>query len=551
MFGFIKLHNFFLKSFRGISILYFAGGYFLTNWMSTKKVLRYFVLKRFKHNGIVMSPQERLKMVLEKLGPTFVKFGQILADRPDLVSEKLRVELKKLQTNAKPFDHELAVTLIEAELSAPISSIFQNFDFVCIGSASMGQVYKAELKNGEHVVIKIQRPNIKEKINLDLQLLEHLANRISEEYPEFIVINLEGIVKEFGETLRNELNYFNEAANARRFEEMFRDVPYCKIPKVYEELSTAKLLVLEYIDGTTPDNIPELLRQGLDPKKVAENGVDVFLKMIFEHGFFHADPHCGNIFVLKGNVIGLIDFGMVGSLKPVQMQFLAKFVHSIDQKNAAMLTEAILLLNTNQKFREKEDLEFYLNEMLKKYKTVPYDKMKVSGIMDDCFKIIRKHGIVIPQGIFLLIKSIATIEKVGQTLDPEISVTRHIRPYAIALIRKQYSIPKMLGTVLKSIKKYIALGRTLPDEISDIIYSIKTGKLTHDIKIDSEELVTRSITQAGKSVALAILISFLVMGSGFMIAKGQDSFLLKSIFFISVIYAFVVMGRLFSRSKAR
>src|SRR6185369_2126097 len=185
MFGFLKLHNFFLKLFRGINILDIVIGYFSINWMGSRRFLRFFVPKRYKHKGIVMSPQERLKMMLEKLGPTFIKFGQILADRPDIISEKLRAELKKLQTRVKPFDHDLAVTLIETELSAPIAHIFKSFDFECIGSASMGQVYKAVLKNGDTVVVKVQRPHIKEKINLDLQILEYIAHKISIEYPEF------------------------------------------------------------------------------------------------------------------------------------------------------------------------------------------------------------------------------------------------------------------------------------------------------------------------------------------------------------------------------
>jgi ubiquinone biosynthesis protein len=549
MFGFLKIHNFFLKLFRGINILYIVCGYFSINWLGSRRFFKFIVPRRYKHKGIVMSAPERLRMMLEKLGPTFVKFGQILADRPDIISEKLRVELKKLQTNVKPFDHDLAISMIETELGAPLAQIFKSFEFECIGSASMGQVYKAALKTGEMVVVKIQRPHIKDKINLDLQILEYIAHKISEEYPEFIVMNLEGIVKEFGETLRNELNYFNEAANARRFNEMFHDSPICKIPKVYEELSTSKLLVIEYIDGISPDNIDAMLWNGLDPKEVASNGVEVFLKMIFEHGFFHADPHAGNMFVLPNNKIGLIDFGMVGSMKPSHMEFLAKFVRAVDIKDGNMLAEAILILNTNTKFREKEDLEFALGEMLKKYKSVPYEKLRVSQILDECFKIIYKFGIHIPGSIFLLIKSIATIEKVGLKLDRNISVANHIRPYAVRLIKEQFSLPRMARSVLKSVKKYLDLGRSLPDEISEILYNVKSGKLTHDIKLGNQEPFTRSIKQAGKMIAAAILVSFLIAGTSFMRAKGTDTFLVNAIFFTSVTMAFVMVTRLFTRVR--
>jgi len=512
-------------------------------------MFRFLVPQKFKNKGIILSPQERLKQLLEKLGPTFVKFGQIIADRPDIVSEKLRNELKKLQSHAKPFDHDQALILIEAELSAPVTTVFKSFDLHCIGSASMGQVYKAVLKTGEVVVVKIQRPYIKEKINLDLQILAYLAHKISKEFPELIVINLEGIVQEFGETLRKELNYFHEAANARRFSEMFRDVPHCKIPKVYEELSTSKLLVMEYIDGVTPSSKKKLLNHQLDPKIVAANGVDVFLKMIFEHGFFHADPHCGNMFVLKNNQIGLIDFGMVGSLKPSQMEFLAKFVRALSQRDASMLCDSILLLNSNKNFREREDLEFSLDEMLKNQKGIAYENMKVSQILDDCFKIIRQSGITIPTSIFLLIKSIATIEKVGMHLDSQISVAQHLKPYAEKLVKKQYAPKNIAKSVLKSLKKYIDLGKNLPDEVSDILYNLKSGKLTHDIKFNNEAAFAKTIKQTGKTIALALLVGIIVLATSFIISKGQAGLFTKIAFGISLVYSFVTISRLLRTSR--
>ncbi|HRH11985.1 MAG TPA: lipopolysaccharide core heptose(II) kinase RfaY [Bacteroidia bacterium] len=549
MFGFLKIHNFFLRLFRGMNILGIVFAYYYTGWIGKHRFLLFLVPSRFKQNGIIHSPQVRLRMMLEKLGPTFVKFGQILADRPDIISEKLRYELKKLQTGAEPFDHDIAMSLIESELSAPLEQVFCEFDYVCIGSASMGQVYRARLLNGDVVVVKVQRPHIKEKIKLDLQILEYIAHKISEEYPEFIVMNLEGIVQEFGETMRNELNYTNELANARRFGEMFRDVPHCKIPKVYEALSTSRLLVIEYIDGISPDDLIEINRRGLDQKQIAQNGVDVFLKMIFEHGFFHADPHAGNLFVLENNRIGLIDFGMVGSLKPSQMEFLAKFVRALDQKDGTLLCEAILLLNTNVKFNKVEDMEFSLNELMKKYKGVPYEHLKISLILDECFIIIRKYGVQIPASIFLLIKSIATIEKVGLRLDPSISISSLIRPYAVNLIKKQYSLPKIGEVLLRTVKKYLKLGTSLPDEISEILYNIKSGKLTHDIKLGNQEMFTRSIRQAGKTLALSILISFLIIGTSMIRAKGEGSVFIDMVFFTAVCFAIVLGFKLLSRLR--
>ena len=250
--------------------------------MAVRKYTYALIPRKYKSNGNIKSMPERLRIVIEELGPTFVKFGQIIADRPDIVSEKLRSELKKLQSMAEPINHDFAMTLIEEELGAPISKYFTSIDSNnCIGAASIGQVYKGTLLSGEEVVIKIQRPDIEDKIELDLQLLKYLARQLVEEYPGLSAVDIVGFVDEFGDTLRQEMNYISEAANIVRFDEIFKDVPYCKIPKVYLDLCTPRLLILEYIIGIAPDSVTHLIDAGLDPLKIAENGTNILLMMIF------------------------------------------------------------------------------------------------------------------------------------------------------------------------------------------------------------------------------------------------------------------------------
>ncbi len=364
---FLKINSYYLRSLRGLSIGRIMAGYFMVNWMSRHKFAMRFISHKYRMNGSVISRPARLRMVIERLGPTFVKFGQILADRPDIISERFRVELKKLQSSAEPFDHDIARAQIEKELGAPIGNFFTYISTECIGSASIGQVYEGKLKNGDKVVIKIQRPDIKEKIRLDLELLEFMAERLVAEYPELVVVDITGVVKEFGETIIRELNYLNEAGNAIRFAEMFRDVPYCKIPHIYTEISTDKLLVMEYVEGITPDSVEKLEQHGFDPRIVADNGINIFLKMIFEHGFFHADPHAGNFFIQENNRVALIDFGMAGALKPSHMKFLSEFTLGLATKRAETISEALLQLSDRKFFNDKEDLEFHVKEMLNRY----------------------------------------------------------------------------------------------------------------------------------------------------------------------------------------
>ncbi len=223
--------------------------------------------RKIRRHKPVYTTQERLRLTIEDLGPTYVKFGQILADRPDILSERFRKELKKLQTNALPFDDHLAVRLIEDELGAQIKDVFSEFNPHCIASASIGQVYTGRLKDGQEVVIKIRRPNIDQKIKLDLYLMRYVAKRLAREYQEMEAINIIGVVDEFGESIFKELNYYNEATNLLRFREIFKDDPHICIPRVNMKYTTHKMIIMERIFGMSPDD-PELLRSaGLDPEQ--------------------------------------------------------------------------------------------------------------------------------------------------------------------------------------------------------------------------------------------------------------------------------------------
>ncbi|MFN0031013.1 MAG: ABC1 kinase family protein [Flavobacteriales bacterium] len=549
MFKIFKIRSLLRQVFRAIYILYVLCGYFWVTWMGNNRLTIFLVPRIYKTEGTVRSKEERLCIVIVRLGPTFIKFGQILADRPDIVSSKFREQLKKLQSNVKPFDDDLAFTLIEQELGEPIEHKFQYINKTCIGSASIGQVYRGKLKTGEDVVIKIQRPNIKDKIKLDLQILEFMVKRVAREYPELVVMNVPAFVDEFAETLMNELNYFNEVANAVRFEDMFSKVEYCKIPKMFTSLCTNKLIVMEYIDGVAPDNREILFAKGLDPSEVAKNGVNIFLKMIFEHGFFHADPHAGNMFILPGNTLGLIDFGMTGSLKPSHMEFLASFTLGLANKNAEKLTDALLKVSGTQFFKDKEDLEFRLQEILNRYGSMNYDTINFSAVLQDCVKVIVRFELQIPSSIYLLIKALATLEKFGYALDPDITLAGHIRPFAIALIKKKYSPKTIAGNVFDVLKNYLHLIRTFPSELSEILNNVKQGKLIHDIRINDDQLFEGAFKQAGQKITLVLLTVGALIGSGLVLVWRPEWRLAEIVFTCSSILAGWIVLRLLIKTK--
>jgi len=549
MFKIFRLPMYYPRAVRGISIVFILLRFVIANWLSSYRFTLRFVPKQYRRNGSVQTLPERVKTLAEELGPTFIKFGQILADRPDIVSEKLRAELKKLQSKADPFDDDEAITLIEEELGSPIENVFEKFERKNIASASIGQVYKGTLKTGEDVIIKIQRPNIETKIKLDLHILKYFAAQLVKEFPGLQAVDIIGVVAEFGNALMHELDYLNEAGNAVRFGVMFKDVAYCKIPKIYLPLCTTKLLVMEDVSGVLPDSVEDLVANGYDPKIVAENGTRILLEMIFKHGFFHADPHAGNLFILPGNTIALVDFGMVGTLKPSHMEFLAGFTLGMANMNAETITDALLVLCNKKFYAEKGDLQFSVHDMLSRYSSLNYEKINFGSVLNECVKIILNYKLKLPASIYLLLKALASIEKFGYNLDPEISLPAIVKPYAEALVKEKFSPRQIAADIFDMAKDYMALVRDFPSEVNEILFRLKQGKLIHDIQISDKDLFTKTIRQFSGIISITIIVGFMLAGSIVNNIWGHESRTGDIMFGVSLFFAIWLLIRLFFRIR--
>ena len=549
MFKIFRLPMYYPRAVRGIHILFILLKFLIANWLSSNRVTLWMVPKRYKRNGVVLTLPERLRSVIEELGPTFIKFGQILADRPDVVSDKLREELKKLQNKAKPFDDDEAISLIETELGGSVNNFFEKFNPKAVAAASIGQVYAGTLKNGEQVIIKIQRPNIEGKIKLDLHILEFFAQQLVNEFPGLHAVDMVGLVQEFGTTLLHELNYLNEASNAIRFAQMFKDVPYCKIPKIYMELSSERMLIMEDVHGIAPDNPTELILHGYDPKQIAENGSRIFLEMMFRHGFFHADPHAGNLFIHPGNVIALIDFGMVGTLKPSHMQFLAGFTLGLANMDAETLTDALLVMCDKKFFDERQNLQFSVHEMLLRYTSLKYEKINFSQVLNECVKIILNYKLRLPGSIYLLLKALATLEKFGHALDPEISLPVIVKPYAESLIREKFSPKKFAHDAYDMVKDYGALIRDFPAEVNEILYRLKQGKVIIDLQVSDKDVFTKNLKQFAATLSITLLLGCMLTASVIMNVWGKSSTGTDFMFGISLFFAVWLLLRLFFRTR--
>lgn len=540
-----SIARFFRNLFRLVVIFFIILKHVLKNWMYNTWVRRIFDPKGKK----LTSTAEQIRLTVEELGPTFIKFGQILADRPDLASDHLREELKKLQSNARPMDDDMAVSIIETELGDPINDVFLHLDRKHIASASIAQVYTGTLKSGERVAIKVQRPNIKHKIQIDLVLMKVLARQVIKTYPGLASFNIIGFVEDFGENLMKELDFTNEASNMMRFTDMFKDDPRCYIPHVFTKYSRQRLLIMEFVDGYRPDDVEGLRAAGFDTQVIAENGTHIVLKMILTHGFFHADPHPGNIFIRGDNQIVLLDHGMAASLKPRQIQAMIDFMLGFSRNDPHRIAKSLLSLSEITYFKDQEDLEFRLGELIKKYTYMSYEQVDISSVMNEAFKIIARYGLTVPSNLFTLIKSLATIQKFAEHLEAHVSITNMIRPYATEKIKERFSWDAIVKTVMDSAEDYLYLVSKLPKDIREVVSKMKGGVMKHEINFSEDSFTNKAFRMNINRLAFVFIIGLMMVCSTLLMIYMYERQIIRIFFYTTLAITTLTAFRLLLKNK--
>ena len=540
-----QIARFFRNVFRLIAIFFIILKHIVKNWMYNTWMRRIFDPKGKR----LTTRAEQLRQTIEELGPTFVKFGQIVADRPDLASDHLREELKKLQSNARPMDDGESISLIETELGDPIEEVFLTLEKKHIASASIAQVYSGVLRTGERVAVKIQRPNIKHKIAIDLILMKVLARQVVKTYPGLTSFNLIGFVEDFGENLMKELDFNNEASNMLRFTDMFKDDPSCYIPKVFIKHCRQRLLVMEFVEGLRPDDIDGLKAAGFDPQVIAENGTHIILKMILRHGFFHADPHPGNIFIRGDNQIVLLDHGMAASLKPRQIQALINFMLGFSKNDPHRIAKSLLSLSEINFFKEMEDLEFRLGEIIKKYSYMSYEQVDISAVMTEAFRVIGRYGLTVPSNLFTLIKSLATIQKFAENLEANVSIASMIRPYATEKIKEQFSWDAVVKVVMDSAEDYLYLISKLPKDVKEVLGKMKDGVIRHEINFSEESFANKAFRMGINRLAFVFIIGLMMICSTLLMIYMGEKQIIRVFFYVTLIITTFTALRLLAKTR--
>ncbi len=474
---------------------------------------KHLVTKKRRARIESITEYERIRKAVEELGPTFIKFGQILADRPDLLNKDIRDELKKLQDDAHPLDDDIAVQEIEKQLKQPIDKVFKSFDNKHIASASIAQAYRGVLKTGEKVAIKIQRPGIEKTINLDLQLMNFFAEKVQKNNPDFQAMDVVGIVGEFGKSIRKELDFNHEAANMLRFAHNFNNNPLIHVPKVYMEYTNKRIILEEFVEGVELHNIEKVKAEGNDPAEIAHRGVKLIFEQIFKFGFFHADPHPGNIFIDKPNIVVFIDFGMMGSLRPYHMDFLGKYGLGYLQKDPKKMTQALLLLCSKKHYERFDELEFEISDMMKQYQYLSYKDINFGEVMNKSIDIVVTFNLKIPPTIYLLIKALITIQGVATLLNPKLDIAKEMEPFAKDLLKRQFSPKKLATGVIETITDYVDLFRELPSQIAEIIYKTKEGRMQLHLEVTKLDQILSKFDKISRNISTSIILASLIIGA--------------------------------------
>lgn len=490
------------------------------------------LLKTRGGDAIARLPWEtRLRMAMGELGATFVKLGQVLSTRPDLVGVRLADEFQQLQDNVPADPPELVRKFIEGELGRPIEELFAEFEPEAMASASIGQVHRAKLRTGETVVVKVLHADIEKKFTVDMDILAGLA-QMAEMVPEFRNYRPSAIVAEYQRAMRRELDFGREERNIQQFAHDFCDDPTIRIPRTYPLLSTRRVLVMELLDGIKLSEASRLAAARIDLDEVARRGAAICLKMIFDNGFYHADPHPGNLMVMQDCRIGLLDFGMVGRIDERLHENVSELLVALSSLDAEHVTSMILRLGKTPADLDRSALSLDVADFLSYYASQSLGKLDLSGALNEMVEQIRRYHIMLPARIIMLLKALVTLEGTARLISPKFSLVEMIQPYREKLLWRRFSPRRRLRKLYRLFSELEYLVDILPQGIADIIEQMQGGQF--DIHLDH-----RGLEPSVNRLVLGMLASALFVGSSLLLSRAVPPLMWPDVSAPGVFGAFV------------
>jgi ubiquinone biosynthesis protein len=478
---------------------------------------------RFSSGDILRAtPPERVRMVIEELGPTFIKLGQIASTRSDVIPVELVRELEKLQDTVPPTPFPLIQEQVEKELKKPLPEVFPTFEEIPVASASLGQVHLATLPGGEEVAVKVFRPGVDKVIEIDLDILLELA-AVAEKRTEWgRYYGILSLVQEFADTLRTEQNYEQEGHNIDRYRQMFVGEGYVRVPEVHWETTTRRVLTMERMQGIKITNVHALAAAGLNCKTVARNNIHILLQAVLHEGFFHADPHAGNFVVLPNEAIGMMDFGIMGQLDPVERLGLVQLFVGLFRGETDRVVEAMSELGIATKAADKRNLTRDMDRLRMRYYGLELEKIRARSFVEDLMGVAFANRLKMPSNLVLVFKAIAMLEGISLQLDPEINVFSEVEPYVRDALLELQSPVTRLKEAAEQLRESADAMMRLPKQLQRMLEQVEAGESDLSLHLRGLEEPTRRVTASANRLALAILAVAFIIGPALIIPHLQQ-----------------------------
>lgn len=481
------------------------------------------VRSRLPHTrGDEASVPARVRRTLERLGPTFVKAGQVLSTRPDLVPPEYVLEFRKLQDAVAPVPFDEIRPVLESELGETLGQVFASLDAVPLAAASIGQVHPAVTHDGREVIVKVQRPNVRSVIETDLDILRTQAQFVERHTAWGSAYNVAENADEFARVLRAELDYIAEARNAERFRRDFEGDDEVVIPEVDWDLTTQRVITLERLRGIKLSDTDALREAGFDPKVIARRGMDSYLRQVFVTGFFHADPHPGNLFVLEGGRIGFSDFGRVGSVDERMREEFADLLLALMDRDADQVVEGLTRIGVAGPNVEEPELRSEISRLLTRYWDVSLGRLRMAELVQELMRMIYRLRLTVPSEFMLLLSTLATLEGVGTALDPDFNLIEAVRPFATDIIWQRLSPASVARSSWRALRHFSTLAGALPESLDALLRRAAHGNLVLEIRPEGFEHILEALREMVNRLAFAVLIGSFVVGFTLLLRASEQ-----------------------------
>ncbi|MBI2653661.1 hypothetical protein HYX02_02505 [Candidatus Woesearchaeota archaeon] len=488
-------------------------------------------------------PEVRLRKTLERLGPTFIKFGQLLSVRPDLIPKEYSKELEKLQDKVPEFPFSEVKSTIEKGFGKSIEHLFIHFEKKPIASASISQVHKAILKTGDKVAVKVQRPNVRQAMETDIEIMLYFASLLEKYVEKIRRFKPARIVNEFKEWTEKELDFRLEARNAKRFAQNFKGSKTVHIPKVYDELTGEKVLTLEFIEGIELHNLNEIRKRKIDFNHVIKNGFEAIMTQVFVHGIFHADPHPGNIIIMQHNKIAFVDFGIVGYFDDSLKNKCIDFLYGIAEQDEELLMETLVSMGMESDDIDYEQLKSDIGLIIQPLQSASLKELKISKVIEEIIEIGLRHKVKVPAPFVLFGKTIVTLEGVALEYNPDFKFIETSKPFIEKLVRKRASPLLIWKRLVHDLHKYRRFAEEFPIKAERALDKIQKGTMKVDIEDTDIKKLALEIDRSSNRVAYGLLIASLLITSAilFQVEKGPAILGVPFLSFISFVFAVLFM----------